>query len=145
VGALNVGYLGELHPLVSEKFEIEGWPVQVAEIDLDSVFPHASDVHVFHPIPRHPAAHRDIAVTVSRGTPAAEIMRVIREAGGDLLESARIFDVYEGEQAGADAKSVAVALDFRAPGATLTQEDVGNLVDRVVTALQTELGASLRE
>jgi phenylalanyl-tRNA synthetase beta chain len=72
-------------------------------------------------------------------------MRVIREAGGDLLESARIFDVYEGEQAGADAKSVAVALDFRAPGATLTQEDVGNLVDRVVTALQTELGASLRE
>jgi phenylalanyl-tRNA synthetase beta chain len=145
VGALDVGYLGELHPLVSEKFEIEGWPVQVAEIDLDSVFPHASDVHVFHPIPRHPAAHRDIAVTVSRGTPAAEIMRVIREAGGDLLESARIFDVYEGEQAGADAKSVAVALDFRAPGATLTQEDVGNLVDRVVTALQTELGASLRE
>lgn len=145
LGALDAGYMGELHPLVAERFGIEGWPVQVAEIDLDTIFLHASDSHVFDPIPRHPAARRDIAVTVSRDTPAADILRVIRDAGGDLLESARIFDVYEGEQAGADAKSIAVSLDFRAPGATLTQEDVTELMDRVVTALQTELGAGLRE
>ncbi len=145
LGAQDAGYLGELHPLVAERFGIQGWPVQVAEIDLDAVFPHASDSHVFRPIPRHPAAHRDIAITISRGTSAAEVMRVIREAGGDLLEDARIFDVYEGAQAGADARSIAVALDFRAPGATLTQEDVGELMDRVVTALQTQLGAGLRE
>jgi phenylalanyl-tRNA synthetase beta chain len=145
VGAQEVGFVGELHPLVAERFEIEGWPVQVAEIDLDAVFPRASDLHVFRPIPRHPAAHRDVAVIVSRQTPAAEVMRVIREAGGDLLESAHIFDVYEGEQAGAEARSIAVALDFRAPGATLTQDEVAELMDRVVTALRTELGASLRE
>jgi phenylalanyl-tRNA synthetase beta chain len=145
VGAQDVGYMGELHPLVAERFEIEGWPVQVAEIDLDAVFPHASDIHVFHPIPRHPAAHRDIAVIVGRATPAAEVMRVVRDAGGDLLESAHIFDVYEGEQAGADAKSIAVALDFRAPGATLTQDEVSELMERVVGALRAELNAGLRE
>jgi phenylalanyl-tRNA synthetase beta chain len=145
IGAQDVGYLGELHPLVAAHFEIEGWTVQVAEIDLDTVFPRASDTHVFHPIPRHPAAHRDIAVIVSRATPASEVMRVIQEAGGDLLESARIFDVYQGEQAGSDAKSIAVALDFRAPGATLTQDEVGELMDRVVEALRAQLQASLRE
>ena len=145
IGAQDAGYMGELHPLVAERFEIEGWPVQVAEIDLDTLFPRASDTHVFHPIPRHPAAHRDIAVIVSRATPAAEVMRVIREAGGDLLESARIFDVYEGAQAGAESKSIAVALDFRAPGATLTQDEVNQLMERVVEALRTQLGAGLRE
>lgn len=145
LGIRDAGYIGEIHPLVAERFGVEGWPIQVAEIDLDTIFPHATDTHVFHPIPRHPAARRDIAVTVPRDTPAAEVMRVVREAGGDLLEEARIFDVYDGEQAGADAKSIAVALHFRAPGATLTQEDVSALMDRVLGALQSELRAGLRE
>jgi phenylalanyl-tRNA synthetase beta chain len=137
--------LGELHPLIAERFEIEGWPVQVAEIDLDTVFPLASDTHVYRPVSRHPAVHRDIAVAVSRSTPAADVLRVVREAGGDLLESAQIFDVYEGEQAGADARSIAVALEFRAPGATLTQDEVSGLMERVVDALRAELNAGLRE
>lgn len=145
VGAREAGYLGELHPLVAERFEIEGWPVQVAEIDLDTVFPLASDTHVFRPVSRHPAVHRDIAVAVSRSTPAADVLRVVREAGGDLLESAQIFDVYEGEQAGADARSIAVALEFRAPGATLTQEEVSGMMERIVDALHAELNAGLRE
>jgi phenylalanyl-tRNA synthetase beta chain len=145
LGAREAGYLGEVHPLVAERFGIEGWPALVAEIDLDVLFPRASGVHVFHPIPRHPAAIRDIAVIVSRQVPAADVMRVIREAGGDLLESAHIFDVYEGEQAGADSRSIAVALQFRAPGATLTQEEVAELMERVIESLRTELRASLRE
>lgn len=141
----DVAYVGELHPAVAAKFDIEGGRVQVAEMDLDTVFSLASDTRVFHPLPRYPAAHRDIAVVVEQEVPAGEVLRLVRQAGDDVLESARIFDVYQGEPLPADAKSIAVSLDFRAPGATLTQEEVGEIMERIVATLGRELGATLRE
>jgi phenylalanyl-tRNA synthetase beta chain len=140
----DVAYFGELHPHVAAPFEIEGWPVQVAEVDLDALFSAASKVHVYHPLPRYPAALRDIAVVVGRDVPAGEIMRVVRQAGDDLLESATIFDVYQGEPLPPGEKSVAIAMTFRAPGATLTQDEVNTIMDRIVTSLREELHAALR-
>lgn len=145
LGGREVGYLGELHPDVAAAFEIEGVPVQVAEIDLDSVLPHASARHVYHPIPRFPAAQRDIAVVVSAETPAAEVLHVVRAAGGALLQRAAVFDVYAGAPLPPDRKSIAIALDFRHPGATLTQEEVAGHMERIVHALGEELGATIRE
>lgn len=141
----DVGFLGELHPEVAERFEIEDWPVQVAELDLDAIFPVASDVHVFRPIPRLPAARRDIALVVPSELPAGEVLRVVKSAGGDILESARIFDVYAGEPLPADCKSIAVAMEFRAPGHTLAQDEVVEGMERIVDAARGELGAAIRE
>jgi phenylalanyl-tRNA synthetase beta chain len=141
----EVGYLGQLHPEVASRFEIDGWPVQVAELDLDTLFEVASDLHAFRPIPRYPAAHRDLAVVVDRAVLSGAIIRIIRAAAGPLLESARIFDVYIGAPLTEGAKSVAVGLALRAPGATLTQEEISAVMQRVVQALGAELNASLRE
>ena len=145
LGGRDVAFLGELHPEVAETFDIEGRRVQVAEVDLDSLFARASDRRVFRPLPRYPAALRDLAVVVPQDVPAAEVMRVVREAGDALLESSQIFDAYQGDPLPAGAKSIAVALEFRAPGATLTQDEVGAVMDRIVHALSNELGATLRE
>jgi phenylalanyl-tRNA synthetase beta chain len=140
----QVGYLGELHPLVAERFEIEGWPAQVAEIDLDALFSVASDRHVVRPIPRYPAAYRDLAVVVDQDVPAAEVLRVVRQTGGDIVESATIFDVYAGPQLPADKKSIAVGMELRASEATLGQDEIAAAMDRIVHALQEELGGTLR-
>jgi phenylalanyl-tRNA synthetase beta chain len=94
----DIAYFGELHPEVAAAFEIDSSPVQVAEVDLDSLFSAASDIHTFRPLSRQPAARRDIAVVVDNDVPAAEIVRVIREAAGQLLDSIQIFDVYTGSQ-----------------------------------------------
>jgi phenylalanyl-tRNA synthetase beta chain len=141
----DIGYFGELHPEVAPAFDIEGWPVQAAELDLDALFAVAADVHRFRPLPRYPAAFRDIAVVVEERVPAAEVMGVIRGAGGELLESCRIFDVYTGAPLQPGQKSIAAGLIFRAPGATLTQEEVNEVMDGIVARLQTGLGATLRE
>jgi phenylalanyl-tRNA synthetase beta chain len=139
-----VGYLGELHPLVAERFEIEGWPVQVAEIDLDALFPLATDRHIIRAIPRYPAAYRDIAVVLPQDVPAAEVVRVVRQAAGDIVESATIFDVYAGPQLPPDKKSVAVGMELRAPESTLGQHEISAAMDRIVQALREELGGTLR-
>lgn len=141
----DVGFFGQLHPEVAASFDIENWPVQVAEVDLDALFEVASDVHQFRPLPRFPAARRDIAVVVQQGVPAGEIMRAIRDAAGPLLESATIFDVYAGDPLPEGMKSIAVGMSFRAPSATLTQDEIADVMDRIVRGLASELGASIRE
>jgi phenylalanyl-tRNA synthetase beta chain len=141
----EVGHFGELHPEVADAFEIEGWPVQVAELDLDTVCDLASTDRTFRPLPRYPAAYRDIAVVVDQDVAAESVIRVVRRAGGDLLEIARIFDVYSGDPLGAGQKSIAIGMTFRAPGATLTQDQVGEAMSNIVAVLREELNAALRE
>lgn len=145
VGETQVAFLGELHPRVAAGFEIEDWPVQVAELDLDSLFPLATREHTFKSLPRYPSARRDIAVIVARDVPAQAVTDVIRQAGGSLLDSSRIFDVYAGEPLPENRKSIAVALDFRSSEGTLTHEEINRALARIVDALMSELGASLRE
>jgi phenylalanyl-tRNA synthetase beta chain len=145
LGGESVGYFGELHPGVAAAFQIEDQPVVVGELDLDAIFPHATDQHLFHPIPRYPPARRDIAVLVDDTVPAADIEETVRRAGLDLLDSARIFDVYSGEPLPVGKKSIAIAMEFRSPGATLTQEEVNAEMSHIVDALSRELNASLRE
>lgn len=145
LGDQDVAYFGELHPTVAARFELEGRPTQVAEIDLDALFPHASSEHVFQPLPRFPAAYRDLAVVVTDTVAADDIVRLVRAEGGQVLESAQIFDVYEGGSLPQGTRSIAVQIVFRSPERTLTQEEVDAVVSRIIAALAREFGASLRD
>ena len=75
---------------------------------------------------------------------AADVLRVVRAAGGELLAHAEVFDVYEGEQLGEGRRSLAVHLEFRAPDRTLTDEDVEPVREAIVERLRDELGGELR-
>jgi phenylalanyl-tRNA synthetase beta chain len=86
----------------------------------------------------------DLSVTLAEDVAAATVLASVREAGGDLLADARVFDLYHGEQVGEGRKSLALALTFRAPDRTLTDEDVAPLRERIVAALRGGLGGELR-
>ena len=81
---------------------------------------------------------------MAAGVPAAGVLETVRRAGGDLLAHTGVFDVYTGEQVGEGRVSLALHLEFRAPDRTLTDEDVAPVRDRIVAALQEELGGELR-
>jgi len=139
------GYLGELHPQVADTFGIAASPAQVAEIDLETVYAAANGDRPFTPLPRYPAVFRDLAAVLDTEVRSSDVMDVVREAGGELLESARIFDVYQGEPLPADKKSVAVEMVFRSGETTLTQEDAASVMTRIVDRLDRRLGATLRD
>jgi phenylalanyl-tRNA synthetase beta chain len=86
---------------------------------------------------------QDIAVVVDEDVPAADVEDTVREAGGELLERLRLFDVYRGEQVGEGSKSLALRLEFRAPDRTLTDEEVAEVRGRIEHELA-ELGGKLR-
>jgi phenylalanyl-tRNA synthetase beta chain len=96
------------------------------------------------PVAGHPLAKEDFAFVVPADLAAADLVRVVREAGGELVESARVFDVYAGAQVGEGLKSLAVNVVMRAPDRTLTAEDVLAVRRAIVAAAAEEFGAILR-
>jgi phenylalanyl-tRNA synthetase beta chain len=141
-----VGVLGQLHPLVQEAYALpeDGPAVYVAEIDFEALSQLIPVGHLVNAVPRFPAVRQDIAVVVDEGTPANQAQAIILTAGGRLLTSARLFDVYQGEQLGAGKKSLAYALTFQAEDRTLTDKEVAKVQSRIVRKLERELGAKLR-
>jgi len=128
-----LGFAGELHPEVCRSF---GLPARTcaAEVDLDALVAAAPTGGEIAPLSAYPVAKEDVALVVDRDVPAADVEAALRSGAGELLESVRLFDVYSGQQIGADKKSLAFALRFRAPDRTLTDADAAAARDSAVAA-----------
>ncbi len=138
---LTLGFLGEVHPLVAERWDL---PRTAAfAVDLGKLAAAAPEATRFAPFGAFPVLRQDIAVVLPEGVPAAEVVAAVREAGGDTLDRAEIFDVYTGAQVGEGRRSLALALTFRSLEGTLTDEDVAPVRERIVAALA-GLGGELR-
>ncbi|MGQ9825843.1 MAG: phenylalanine--tRNA ligase subunit beta, partial [Desulfotomaculales bacterium] len=142
-GAAELGVIGELHPAVLEKLEL---PVRVvaAELDFAKMAAAAGPEKKYIPLPRFPAVQRDLAVVAAKEVPVREITRIIRAAGGELLQSLSLFDVYEGVQVKKGFRSLAFSLKFQAADRTLTVEEVSALIEKITGALSREAGAEIR-
>ena len=142
LGDIVVGYAGELHPRVVATLEL---PPRTAamELDLDAFAPpppvQAPRVSPFPPV------LLDVALVVPSDVPAATLLAAVREGAGELLESARLFDVFaDAERLGPDRKSLAFALRFRAPDRTLTGDEAAAARDAAVARAAEVCGAELR-
>jgi phenylalanyl-tRNA synthetase beta chain len=125
-GERELGWLGELHPLVAREWDVPG-PVAGFELDVDAVVElTAGRQDVYGDVTSFPAVLQDIAVVVADSVPAADVQEAVRAGGGDLLADVRLFDLYRGEQAGEGNKSLALRLEFRAPDRTLTDDEVAH-------------------
>ena len=142
LGDAALGWIGELHPGVLKRI---GSPAAVAfELDAGPLLSAATvGIETFRDVTSHPGIGEDIAVVAERSIPAAQIRRIVLEAGGELLQDATVFDVYEGEQVAEGQRSLALRLDFRAPDRTLSDSEVAPLREAIVAALGS-IGASLR-
>jgi phenylalanyl-tRNA synthetase beta chain len=140
----QAGVMGELHPLVRERFELPETPLLVADLDLKVLLEAMSEIYEVQPVPVFPPVLEDLAIIVDDGLPAERVEAAIWHAGGKTLSEARLFDVYRGEQIGAGKKSLAYNLIYQAPDRTLTDEDVLKTRQRIVRQLEKELNARLR-
>jgi phenylalanyl-tRNA synthetase beta chain len=142
-GERELGWIGELHPLVSRAWEL-GDPVGAFELDVDAIAELAAGrVDAYREVASFPAVLQDIAVIVPDDVPAAQVEAAARAGGGDLLERIQLFDLYRGEQVGEGNKSLALRLEFRAPDRTLTDEEVAGLRRSIEAELE-QLGGRLR-
>lgn len=137
-----LGYLGELHPEVADNYKI-GERAYVAVLDMPNVIPFADFGRKYTGLAKYPATSRDISMVVPKTVLVGQIEDIITQRGGKILESFKLFDIYEGAQIKQGFKSVAYSITFRAKDHTLTDDEVGAAMKKILNGLQ-GLGIELR-
>ena len=127
--------LGEVHPTVAAAYDVSA-RIYVAEVDLQALFAIERPRTIYKALPRFPAVERDLALLCDAAKPVASIEKIIRQAGGKMLEDVTLFDVYQGAQIEAGKKSVAYSLKFRVADRTLSDEDIDPVLSKIFAKLK---------
>jgi len=142
VDGIKIAQYGELHPQVSKNFDLPG-KVYMFEIDLEAVLSLTIPPFRYTSFSKFPGTSRDLAIVAPVSVSSGEILSIIKEHGGEYLESASIFDVYEGEHIEAGYRSLAYNLQFRSMEGTLNDEDIDGNIQAIIDALA-EINCKLR-
>ena len=137
-----VGYLGEVHPLVTDAYGI-GEKTYIAVIDILDILKYAGFDHKYTGIAKYPAVTRDLSMVVPKSVLAGDIEKMLEQRGGKILESYQLFDVYEGSQIKEGYKSMAYSIVFRDHDRTLEEADITAVMKKILNGL-TSLGIELR-
>ena len=133
-----VGMVGKLHPAVEKE------NVYVLEINLDKLISKKTGKMKFKEISKYPTISKDLAILIDKNISSDEIAKAIKKAAGSLLTNTEIFDVYEGQNIPEGKRSIAYSLSFGANDRTLTDEEINNIMKKIIDNLQNKIGAELR-
>ena len=143
VDGVDVGYLGQIHPLVAKNYGIDV-EVYCAEISFTALSELTLPEATYTPLPKYPTVSRDLSVLCDESLTVAEVENVMTAAGGKLLRNVKLFDIYRGTGVPEGKKSVSFALELRADDRTLTDTDSEGVVNKILTALKDKLNVTLR-
>jgi len=139
----QLGIFGLIDPELTKRFDIDV-PVWYFELEGDKMLSLAGNQLSFKPLPRFPAALRDLAFIVDETTDAGQIRDLASKTGGELLENIEVFDLFRGGTVPDGKKSLAFHLIYRSPARTLSDEEVEGSVKRIIASVTKEVGAELR-
>ena len=137
VNGVTIANYGELHPQVVKNFDLSG-KVYMFEIDLEAVLSIKVPPFRYQSFSKFPGTSRDLAIVAPVSVTSGDIVALIKEHGGEYLESVSIFDVYEGEHIEAGYRSLAYNLQFRSMEGTLNDEDIDGAIQAIIDALATK-------
>ncbi|WP_296033057.1 phenylalanine--tRNA ligase subunit beta [uncultured Veillonella sp.] len=137
VNGVTIANYGELHPQVVKNFDLSG-KVYMFEIDLEAILSLTVPPFRYQSFSKFPGTSRDLAIVAPVSVTSGEIVALIKEHGGEYLESVSIFDVYEGEHIEAGYRSLAYNLQFRSMEGTLNDEDIDGAIQAIIDALATK-------
>ena len=138
-----VGVFGQVHPLAAANYGISS-EIYCAELNFTALMTLLAPEALYRPLPKFPSVERDLALVCDETLTAAQVEAVIASAGGTLLRSVKLFDLYRGKGIPEGKKSLAFALELRADDRTLTDADSDGVVKNILTALNEKLGVILR-
>ena len=139
VNGTDVGIIGKLHPNVSKE------DIYVFEINLDELFKKKVGKMKYKEISKFPSVKKDVAFLINKKVVSKDIEKVIKNSGGSILSDIEVFDVYTGKNIDENKKSIAYSLNFIDNKKTLTDEEVNNLLEKIIKNVCDKFGAELRK
>ena len=143
VGDKEIGILGQVHPLVMQNYGVD-CDVYAAELDFDAIFDLMATEKLYTPLPKFPATTRDFSFVCDENIEVGSIEEEMAKAGGKLVESIALFDIYRGPQVGENKKSVSIRVTLRASDRTLTVEEAEKTSNKILNALNKQFNITLR-
>lgn len=143
VGIDTIATLGEVHPEVLDNYGIEK-RAYLLEANITKFVKYAKAAKKYIEVPKFPAVERDIAMVVNEEIQVGDIEKIITQKGKKYLENLQLFDIYRNEKLGENKKSVAYSLIFRDKKKTLSDDEINQTMDAIVSELEKKLGAELR-
>ncbi len=138
----SVGLMGALHPSLLKEFDLPQ-TAHVFELELSKIT--AKKILKYTKISKFPTVKRDISLLVDRDIAIDKIISCIESEALELLNNLELFDLYQGEGIDIEKKSLALGLTFQGSSSTLRDEEVESVMLRILAALHSEFGATLRE
>ena len=139
----EIGILGQVHPLVMQNYGVD-CDVYAAELDFDAIFDLMATEKLYTPLPKFPATTRDFSFVCDEDIEVGSIEEEMAKAGGKLVESIALFDIYRGPQVGENKKSVSIRVTLRASDRTLTVEEAEKTSNKILNALNKQFNITLR-
>jgi phenylalanyl-tRNA synthetase beta chain len=139
-----LGFLGEIHRKVLENHDIEQ-DIYMFELDFSKLVECTISQIQFQPLPVFPSVYRDMALVVAFDVPSSQIEETIKLAGGELIKTVNLFDVYKGKQIPANMRSLAYSIEYYSTDRTLTDEEVDQIHEKIIAVLDKKFGAELRK
>ena len=143
VDGVELGYIGQVHPLVAANYDMD-CEVYCAELNFTQMFQLRKPEPTYVPLPKYPGVTRDLSLICDEAVTVAQIEDVITASAGKLLRNVKLFDIYRGTGVPEGKKSMAFSLELRADDRTLTDADSEQTVSKVLAALASQIGATLR-
>ncbi len=140
----ELGIFGQLHPLTAANYDMDV-PAFVAALDFEEIYAHRAPALEYKPLPKFPATTRDFSFVVDEAVEVGTLIATMTRAGGKLVEGVALFDIYRGPQIGEGKKSVSLRVSLRAADRTLTVEEADKVSNRILGAMEHQLGITIRQ
>ena len=138
-----LGVLGEIHPQVSDNYEING-KVYLFELNFSKLVKWAEEAKRFQPLPKFPAVYRDLSIVVDRALEGERVMETIRALRHPFVEEVTLFDIYQGSSIPEGKKGVSYRIRYQANDRTLTDEEVNQCHEKILFRLKEVFQLDLR-
>jgi phenylalanyl-tRNA synthetase beta chain len=135
--------MGTVKKSITKHFDIKQ-EVFYAEFQWDLILKVISNKIKFTPIPKYPEVRRDFALLVDTNVAFESIYKIAIQTEKSLLKNINLFDVYEGKNLPEGKKSYAVSFTIQDTTKTLTDTQIDNIMSKLQTNFESELGAQLR-
>lgn len=134
-----VGTIGRINPNVCKE------DVYIMEINLEQLFKLKTGKMKYKELSKYPSVKKDISLVVDSNVSAQDLQKVIKNAGGKLLQNSKVFDLYIGKGIAEGKKSIAFSIELSDPSKTLTDEEINAVMLKIADNLNKKCGAELRK
>ena len=139
-----LGVLGEIHPEVLDHYDVRG-KGYLFEMDFSKVVKWAQEEKRFQALPKFPAVERDLSVVVDQAMEAEKVMEAIRTFRQPYVEEVTLFDVYQEPPIPEGKKGISYRIRYQADDRTLTDQEVNQYHETILSRLKEVFQLDLRQ